>query len=391
MTKPPINNRMAVLAFKKVSGNLTDEELIELDSIIESSPDKRELFEELMNPDKNADDMVSMSEGNVGASWEKVKSRVSFAPKKRRWPWFGLAAASVILVVCSIGVYLLLNKPNKPAIVQSIIRPATDNVAIKDSAAVIVGQNGTKVWVGKDQSGIVAYIEDKPVQMKDGILIVPEIASAGPVIKALPGKDLQVQLSDSTRVWLSGSSELDFHEGFTSAKRTLALKGEAYFEVTKKGPIRFAVRAHGMDATALGTMFTISAYDQSAVVTSLFEGQLNLSGGKRNLLLSENEEAVWANNEFKKRSLPKTSADKVEGKKSGFFIFEDKIRTILDEVARNYNCSIEYIGEIPDSEYSGSFHRNMPIDSLLRNLSTSMLIDLTLQGNKIVADFRKSK
>jgi transmembrane sensor len=391
MTKPPINNRMAVLAFKKVSGSLTDEELVELNSIIESSPDKRELFEELMDPDRNAEDLISMSESNLEASWEKVKARVPFAPKKRRWPRFLLAAASVILVIGFIVVYLLRNEFDKPATVQSTIRATTNSAAIKDSVAIIVGADGTEVLVGNDQSGIVAYIENKPVQMKGSILIIPEITSAGPILRSLPGKELQVWLSDGTRVWLTGNSELNLHEGFTAAKRTLALNGEGYFEVTKKDGVRFAVRALGVDATVLGTRFNISAYDNGPVTTSLFEGKVNLSAGEKNIVLSENEEAVWANNEFSRRNLPKTSADKVDGKKSGFFIFEDKIKTILDEVARNYNCSIEYIGEIPDSEYSGSFHRNMPIDSLLKNLSTSMLIDLTLHGNKIVADFRKSK
>ena len=46
MTQPPINIRLAELAFKKVTGNLTDEESIELEHIIEISPDKRALFEE---------------------------------------------------------------------------------------------------------------------------------------------------------------------------------------------------------------------------------------------------------------------------------------------------------------------------------------------------------
>lgn len=390
MTQPPINLRLAELAFKKVTGNLTDEESIELEHILEISPDKRALFEELMNPDRNAEDLVSMSGSNVEASWDKVKASVPFTPKKRGSGYF-IAAASVILVIGSIVVYLLWNEKNKPAIVQNANKSSTIHPVIIDSVAKIVGGDGTEIVVGRNQLGIVAYIDDKPVLMKDHTLIIPDIETRGPVIKALPGKELQVQLTDGTRVWLSGSSVLDFQEGFTTVKRTLALKGEAYFEVAKGADAHFAVNARGMKATALGTMFTISAYDKGAVITSLFEGKLNLSGGEKDMLLSKNEEAVWNNNKFLRRSLPKTSTDKMNGKINGYFLFDDKIKTILDEVAKNYSCEIVYKGDFSDKEYYGKFPRNMPIDSLLRKLSTSMVVDLALQGNKIIADFTKFK
>jgi transmembrane sensor len=387
----PIYDRLAELAFKKISGRLSEEEEHELNGIFEKWPDKKELFDEMTNPAYAGEQLMIINELDVDASWEKLNQDAP--PHRKRWggKQYLMAAASVVLVACLITFLILRSGDKRSAIVKGANKSTTANAVIIDSVAKIVGGDGTEIVVGKSQSGIVAYIEDKPVQMKDHILIVPDVETRGPVIKALPGKELQVQLSDGTRVWLSGSSELNFHEGFTTAKKTLALKGEAYFEVTKGTGAHFAVNAHGMKATALGTMFTISAYDKGAVTTSLFEGKLNLNSGQKNMLLLKNEGAVWANNEFTRITLPKSSIDKVEGKKTGFFIFEDKIKVILDEVAKNYDRSIVYKGNIPDSEYSGSFSRNMPIDSLLTKLSASMVIDLSLQENKIIADFTKSK
>jgi ferric-dicitrate binding protein FerR (iron transport regulator) len=386
----PIYDRLAELAFKKISGRLSEEEEQELKDIFEKSPDQKELFHKLTNPAHVAAQLRIMDELDVDASWEKFIEETRPHPKRWGWKQY-LVAASIVLIIGSLGLYLLYSKDNKTAIVKGANKSSTGNTVIKDSAAMIVGADGTEVLVGKDQEGIVAYIEDKPVQIKDGILIIPEIESAGPILRSLPGKELQVQLSDGTRVWLSGSSELNFHKGFAAAKRTLALKGEGYFEVIKKGRVPFTVRVGDMDATVMGTMFTISAYENGPVTTSLFEGKVNLSAGEKNMVLSKNEEAIWANNEFSKRALPKTSEDKMKGKKDGNFLFEDKIKTVLDEVAKIYNCEIVYKGDVPDKEYIGKFPRNMPIDSLLRHLSTSMVIDLTLQGNKIVADFTKFK
>lgn len=390
----PIYDRLAELAFIKISGRLSEEEEQELKGIFEKSPDQKELFDKITNPSYVAAQLRIMDELDVDASWEKYLQDTHPHPQPypKRWGWKQyLVAASIVLVTASVALYLLYSKDTEPAIVKGANSPSTGTAVIKDSLATIIGANGAEVVIGKDQSGIVAYIDEKPVQMKDGVLFIPDIEAKGPLIQSPPGKELKMLLSDGTMVWLTGNSELNLHDGFTAAKRKLALKGEGYFEVTKKGGVHFGVRAGGIDATVLGTRFTISAYDTGPVTTSLFEGKVDLRAGKKNIVLSENEEAVWENSQFSRRGLPKTSEDKVEGKKRGFFFFEDKIKTILDEVAKIYNCEIVYKGDVPDKEYLGKFARNMPIDSLLKHLSSSMVVDLTLHGNKIVADFTKFK
>lgn len=391
MDIPAIYHRMAELAFKKVSGQITDPEEKELTDIIESSPDNKKLFDEMMDRGYVARQLLIMDECDVDASWEKVKKASPPSPGKWGWIQYMLVAASVLVVAGVVTYFMLRAKDVKAPIVHNTENSSADNTVIKDSVATITGADGSKVVLGKGQLGIVGNIDGAPVQMVNDVLIVPNITSAGTKINALPGKTLQVQLSDGTTTWLSGNSELLFPEGFNVGKRTLELKGEGYFEVTKQNGVLFAVRTRGMDATVLGTSFTISSYDKRPVTTAVFTGKVQLRSPRGTIFVLPDEEAVFENNEFSKRRLLKISADKVEEKKRGFFIFEDKIKTILDEVASNYNCSIEYIGVVPDKEFSGSFSRNMPVDSLLINLSKSMLIDLTIHGNKIIADFTKSK
>lgn len=104
MNNLTISSRMAELAFKKVTSNLSEEEAIELRSIIESSPEKKELYDELMNPEIMAEQIVLMSEFDVNASWQKVKERYPFLDRKPILRDY-LIAAIVILAVCVI-VYL---------------------------------------------------------------------------------------------------------------------------------------------------------------------------------------------------------------------------------------------------------------------------------------------
>jgi transmembrane sensor len=399
MTTPPINDRLAVLAFKKVTGNLSEEEADELNRIIESSADKKKLYEELMDPDIVAKEVVLMSEFDVETSWEKVKDRHPFPPKKWGWVQYTLAAASVLFVIGLAVYFLVPGKKETPAVVQNENKVSAAKAIIIDSVAFITLPGGDKILVDQSQSGTIGSIGAEPLEMKGNVLICPAIVPATegsegqPVIKTVPGRDLNVQLSDGTQVLMSGSSGLRFPAGFTAGKRKVVLEGEAYFEVAKNGSTPFTVQVGEMEIQVLGTKFNVSARkEQGPVITSLMEGKVKVKAGEQIIFLSPGEEAVWANQKFSKRDLGQRSKDKVEGKKNGLFVFNNNdTRTILEEVADNYNCSIEYNGTMPAKTFSGNFSRNGPINMLLNNLSGAMGIGLTIQGNTILVDYTKRR
>ncbi|HEX6430093.1 MAG TPA: FecR family protein [Niastella sp.] len=388
----PIYDRLAELAFKKAFGQLTEEEARELNDIIESSPRKKALFDELMDHEKTAEGVMIMDEFDVEASWEKISKPVP--PLRKKWGWiqYTLMAASVVLVIGLVALYFFLEKNNKPAIVQNENNASTGSVTIGDSVAVITNSDGSAMAVGQSQSGIIGNINGEPAIKNDSVLICPNIASAGLAIKTLPGKELRIQLSDGTMAWLSGNSELSFIDGFTANKRALALKGEVYFEV-KKGNNPFKVQAGEMDIEVLGTHFNVRAYNaQDLVKTTLMEGKIKLKAGEQTMLLSKGEEAILVNHTLSMQPIGQRSVNKVEGKKTDQFIFDNEgIKTILGEVAENYNCSIEYNGKLPASTFSASFSRSSPIGQLLNNLSREMKIDLTLHGNTIIVDYTKAR
>jgi ferric-dicitrate binding protein FerR (iron transport regulator) len=254
--------------------------------------------------------------------------------------------------------------------------------------------DGAEIAVGKSQSGIIGYMGKDPIEKNDDFLSIPSIALAGTSgltsIKTVPGKELRVRLSDGTRAWMSGNSELSFPDGFTPNERSLALKGETYFEVEKEGnPFKVQVREMGIEV--LGTKFTVSARKaQGPVITSLIEGQVKLTAGKQTMLLFPNEEGVWVKNEFSKQGLGPRGKNRIEGKKSGLFIFDNSdIKTMLEEVAENYNYEVEYNGVMPARTRSANFSRNMDINLILKNLSRETGIGLSLHGNKIIVDFPK--
>jgi hypothetical protein len=392
MDIPAINHRMAELAFKKRTGQLTAEEAVELTGIIESSPRKKALFDELMDSRKIGEQLMIISEFDAKASWKKVNQMLNLPLPPKRVAWMKyVAAAAVVLVAFGLFFYFSRDRTATLTVVQNGNKGASGNITTGDGIAVITNTDGAAITIGQTQSGIVGYIDGEPVIKDDNVLICPNIASAGLAVRTLAGKTLTVKLSDGTMAWMSGNSELSFANGFIAGKRELALKGETYFEVAKKGKETFAVMVGGMTVTVLGTRFTVSAYgDQGPVTTSLFEGEVQLTVADQMLTLLPGEEATFADNKLSKQGLKKQSVNRMEGKKSGLFIFDGDIKEILDEVAKNYDYSVEYIGKMPDKTFSGTFSRQSSPEQLLRNLSKVMGISLTIKGKKIVVDYTKA-
>jgi transmembrane sensor len=404
MNTPAIYDRLAELAFRKIKDELTQQDEQELADIFEKSPEKKALFEQLIDPAYMAAQLRIVDEFDVDAAWQEYvreaevvkqqhepdanetrqmyNAHTGIFPKK--WSWILNLLAAAVAVGVVLG-YFYFKEEKKTAIVQLNKKVTFDSAALANSVAMIVQANGSELLIGKEQSGIVATIGNTQFQMNKEVLLLPNMP-AGVVIKTMPGKQLPFLLSDSTRGWLSGNSELHFTDGFTAGNRTMVLKGESYFDV-KKGIVPFAVKVRNMELKVVGTRFSISAYDKKVVKTTLYKGKVELTAGGEKMLLSENEEAVFENNRFSKKILSQTSTERENATKTGYFLVDGKIKAVLDEVAGNYNRNIRYIGNIPEKEYYGYARRNIPIDSLLKILSNVMSTRLTVVSDDIVADF----
>ncbi|MCF0074081.1 FecR domain-containing protein [Dyadobacter sp. CY261] len=79
----------------------------------------------------------------------------------------------------------------------------------------------------------------------------------------------EVRLPDSSSVVLQPGARLSYDAGFNRVTRTVNLKGNAFFAVTRNEVIPFIVNASGIRTRVLGTEFTISERNGSAQVEVL--------------------------------------------------------------------------------------------------------------------------
>lgn len=114
-------------------------------------------------------------------------------------------------------------------------------------------------------------------------------------VSTKPGSKTKLVLPDSTVVWLNSGSKLTYSENFGTTNRNTTLIGEAFFDV-KKGTIPFIIHTKSVQIKVLGTEFNVKSYpDEETTETSLLRGRVEVTLDKRPgepFILKPNEKLI---------------------------------------------------------------------------------------------------
>lgn len=120
------------------------------------------------------------------------------------------------------------------------------------------------------------------------------------VVNVPVGQRVEVQLSDSTKVWLSSNSSLKYPSNFDENERIIYLDGEGYFEVSSVKKQPFIVKNNLADIRVTGTKFNVKAIENKAHFEAiLVEGGIDIYKNNKKLKsLIPNQGVKLIKNEF---------------------------------------------------------------------------------------------
>lgn len=92
----------------------------------------------------------------------------------------------------------------------------------------------------------------------------------------------KVHLADGSTVWLGASAELRIPKSFSSSRRTLSLKGKAFFDIEKNPRSPFWVTSPYLNVKVIGTSFDLFVDDEGRrVETILASGKVILQDKRK--------------------------------------------------------------------------------------------------------------
>jgi transmembrane sensor len=354
--------RLRYLLRQYMDGYCTKEELAELFTAVASS--EHETVADLMD---EVFGQTKVSPVVQDVNWDRMFNRIV---KKKQFNirWYA-AAATILLLIIAGGFY---RHTHTGSTIQQDILPGNDKaiLTLADGTVVTLDSAGNRlIKQGKtaiqQQGGKLQYnAQDPGASISYNTLTTPR------------GGQFRITLPDGTEVWLNAASSLKYPVAFTGKQREVILTGEAYFEVVHNDKMPFSVHAGDMDIKDVGTHFNIMAYkDEATIKTTLIEGAVNVSNGKRDLLLKPGQQAVGMD-------IQEADVDEAIAWKNGEFSFHHtSIYEIMRQLSRWYDVDINYKDSL-NIYLSGNITKNVSVSEVFKMLELAGDVRFKIENRK---------
>lgn len=325
---------------------------------------------------------------------EAKLSRGLLVPDKLRYRIRRLAAAAAVLLVLSFGAYYLLrSKPGTGNLAHAgkLQRPRQDVSAPTGNKAVLTLSDGSRVRLDSIGNGILATQGSAKVAKKSGGEIVYEANDGGsaetPLYNTLSlpkgSRPVHLKLSDGSIVWLNAASSLTYPTVFAGNQREVTITGEAYFEIAKQAASPFIVSYGDVRVKVLGTRFNVNTYNDAAgVKVTLLDGAIDVSRGLKNKRLKPGQQVRLSGNSM--QVIQSVDLEEVMAWKNNQFYFTGTdIETIMDQLERYYDVSVQYKDSIP-YKFVAKISRDVSVSQFLEKLELTNLVHFKIDGNNII-------
>ncbi|MDO5981296.1 FecR family protein [Flavivirga spongiicola] len=229
------------------------------------------------------------------------------------------------------------------------------------------------------------------VVVKNSISTIPSNSLV--LITTQKAEKKEIILEDSTKITLNANSVLSYPKHFSGNTREVAIKGEAFFEVTKNTEKPFIVTTEdGMKIKVLGTSFNVKSYSEDKnVETTLVTGKVKVIEENKNTVveLSPSQKATYIKKEDK-MIVEKVDVKNFTSWKEGKLIYNDTpMRQVIKDLERTYDLKFDVTSnKILDYKYKGEFD-NLDIKQILDLFEVSSPITYSIQNNIIRLNIQK--
>ncbi|NQX39929.1 FecR protein [Pedobacter steynii] len=338
---------------------------------------------------KNASDTGAELTGEeVSVLWDKINLGTEERPATKSFSLiYKIAIAASVLMISGLGIYFF--NPNH------VLKPTENLELVADiqpggNKAVLTLADGHQVALNDSSNRIITAENGMQIHLNDGGELVYQITDDKKIksdynkIETGIGGQYQVILPDGTKVWLNSSSSLRYPTVFNTGERTVELKGEGYFEVTKDKTKPFKVITETQQVEVLGTKFNINAYpEEEHIRTTLLQGSVNVGVLNKTsaYTLKPGEQAVLTAQHFK---IATVDTEEFISWKDGYFLFNDEpIFTAMRKLARWYDVEVVYEGDFKDINFGGSVSKSNSLQKTLKVLQSTNKLKFKIEGRRI--------
>lgn len=204
-------------------------------------------------------------------------------------------------------------------------------------------------------------------------------------VTADKGQKSSVILPDGTEVTLNSASRISYTSDYNGRNRTVALDGEAYFDVARNEKLPFTVRTAEMDVTALGTAFNVKAYAEDPEITAtLVRGSIRADMPGRSEILEPNQYITYDKTTGKTETVTSENPEYLVPWKDNELLFSgETLQEIAAVLERMYNMEVIFLDDKAGSFSYTGLVRNNSLLNVLELISGTSPVKYVISGNVI--------
>ncbi|MCF6405089.1 FecR domain-containing protein [Chitinophaga filiformis] len=347
-----INLKTEALIIAEITGSITSEERAELQELMRTSSEVRELSEHMH---KILDPQISEIRQIRTTSAEKIidmgNAQLHKRGRIRRMVFTALAAACFVGMLAT-ALYYFGQKSKTETLF------AKGQSVWLDLNRKVIALNGQGGEI--DPSGSFVY-------NKNETLSLAEVVSGNDSIKLIVpwGREYTIKLNDGTLVHMNSGSVLSWKTGFGKAKREVSLRGEAFLKVAENPQMPFIVHLQNEEVVeVLGTSFNVKAYNEQGLQVSLFTGSVHVKGKGGSVNLKPGQEVVYKEEHLQVQSFNALQVEKWRERVTD--LPDAGIADIKKAVIRIYGENVEFDPAIGDRRARVSIDRDLPVEVFLK-------------------------
>ncbi|MBE9460511.1 FecR family protein [Dyadobacter subterraneus] len=187
----------------------------------------------------------------------------------------------------------------------------------------------------------------------------------------------ETTLPDGTRVFLNYNSSISYPENFSGDIRSVALKGEAFFDVKPDASHPFVIDANGTMVRVLGTSFNVKAYKKELVRVDVKTGKVRVSKNNKKIELTKGESAEVLNDTLKSM---RADANIMSYKTQVYDFNSTNLGDVVNTLREGYHSDIRLSNQkLAQCRLTISFQKE-PLDTTLSVIAETLELHLRKEG-----------
>lgn len=379
------NLRVSELLARKVLGEITEEEMLELEQWRSASQQNQQFYQKFMQQAGLNKRLQQADELETEYYLNELMERIQVdghQPVRKMYSWKKYAAILSIPLLVGAAFYFIGKQKSESN--KEVIAATTK----KESGIILFTSDGKKVSLDKvkkvDNGAIVSDNNDQE------LVYANEGANLGQThtIVVPAQRDFKIVLSDGSIVWLNAGTTFTYPVTFSGKNREVTLDGEAFFEVKHNEKQPFLVKTNGMAVEDLGTSFNIKSYkNDDKKLTTLVSGKAKVvseTDATNAAMLTPGYQSAYysSNGQMNVKAIDITP---VIAWKEGKFVFEhQRLDDIMNDISRWYGLEINFTNEeLKKLEFSGTIDKDEPRDKIFHVLESTGKVKFRINENKI--------